>query len=440
MLSGMSFLHKNVKKYYPDSEFAGNVLTLMTGNTIAQAIPIGISPILTRLYAPEEFGVWALYLAVTAFIGVVAAGRYELAVMLPEQDKEAVNILCLSVIISFAVSGAALLVIVLFKEGIIDLLNNQQISSWLYLVPLSIFLTGLYQALTQWTIRKKQFRNLVYANVGQSSSAVVVSLAMGFGRFGASGLVLGSLAGQLISNLRLVLTFRRRDGIWLNHISKEKMIDQAKRYQNFPKINSLHALGDMIQSSGVSFLISSFFGSAILGFYSHTLRMLKAPSSLIGNSTAQVFYQKASEAYSRGGDLQSLVRKTMLNLAVIALPIFIFIIFMGPGIFAFVFGEQWRIAGEYAQILSPWIFMNFVVSPVSQLPIIVNKQKEIFYISIIGNLLILFSILYGGYVVRDVKMGFYLLSFLQVVYLGGVILWMNKISRCTINTSYSNGG
>ena len=436
----MSFLHNNVKKYYPDSEYASNVLTLMTGNTIAQAIPIGISPILTRLYTPEEFGVWALYLAITALVSVIATGRYELAVMLPDHDKDAINILCLSVIIAFAVSCVVLLAIILLKGAIIDLLNNQQISTWLYFVPLSIFLAGLFQALTHWTTRKKQFKSLVYAYVGQSSSAVTLSLAMGFGRFGAGGLVLGSVAGQLIANLRLGLTFWRRDGRWLNHISKSLMMGQAKRYQNFPKINSLHALGDMIQSSGVSFLISSFFGSAILGFYSHTLRILKAPSSLIGNSTAQVFYQKASEAYSKGGDLQPLVRKTMLNLAVIALPIFIFIIFMGPAIFAFVFGEQWRIAGEYAQILSPWIFMNFVVSPVSQLPIIVDKQKEIFYISIIGNLLILFSILYGGYVVRDVKMGFYLLSFLQVVYLGSVILWMNKISRCTINTSYSNGG
>jgi O-antigen/teichoic acid export membrane protein len=427
-----------LKKYYPESEFARNVLTLMTGNTIAQAIPIGISPILTRLYAPEEFGVWALYLAITAFIGVIASGRYELAVMLPEQDKEAVNILCLSVVIAFAASMLSLLIIVLFKDGIIELLNNQQISPWLYFVPLSIFLTGLYQALTQWTTRKKQFKSLVYANVGQSSSTAIVSLSMGFWRFGASGLVLGSLSGQIIATLRLGVAFLRRNNRWKNHISKDQMIEQAKRYQNFPKINSLHALGDMIQSSGVSFLISSFFGGAILGFYSHTLRILKAPSSLIGNSTAQVFYQRASEIYSIGGDLQPLVKKTMLHLTVIALPIFIFVAFTGPTIFAFIFGEQWRIAGEYAQILSPWIFMNFVVSPVSQLPIIVDKQKEIFYISLIGNLLILFSIFYGGYVVKDVKMGFYLLSFLQVMYLGGVILWMNKISQCRINASKSH--
>ena len=53
------------------SEFSRNVLTLMTGTTIAQAIPIAISPILTRNYTSEDFGVFALYniLKITIIIG-----------------------------------------------------------------------------------------------------------------------------------------------------------------------------------------------------------------------------------------------------------------------------------------------------------------------------------------------------------------------------------
>jgi len=49
-----------INKLKLKSEFAKNVLTLMTGTTIAQAIPIAISPILTRIYTPEDFGVFAL--------------------------------------------------------------------------------------------------------------------------------------------------------------------------------------------------------------------------------------------------------------------------------------------------------------------------------------------------------------------------------------------
>ena len=98
-------------KLKPKSEFSRNVLTLMTGTTIAQAIPIAISPILTRIYAPEDFGMFALYMSVASIISVIATGRYELAIMLPKKDEDAVNIVALSIIISFFVSFISLLIV-----------------------------------------------------------------------------------------------------------------------------------------------------------------------------------------------------------------------------------------------------------------------------------------------------------------------------------------
>ena len=95
----------------PKSEFARNVLTLMTGTTIAQAIPIAISPILTRIYTPEDFGIFALYMSMASILSVVATGRYELAIMLPKKDEDAINIVALSLIISFLVSFIALLIV-----------------------------------------------------------------------------------------------------------------------------------------------------------------------------------------------------------------------------------------------------------------------------------------------------------------------------------------
>jgi O-antigen/teichoic acid export membrane protein len=88
-----------LNKLKPKSEFSRNVLTLMTGTTIAQAIPIAISPILTRIYTPEDFGVFALYMSVVSIVSVVATGRYELAIMLPKKDEDAINIVTLSEVV-----------------------------------------------------------------------------------------------------------------------------------------------------------------------------------------------------------------------------------------------------------------------------------------------------------------------------------------------------
>ena len=94
-----------LNKLKPKSEFTRNVLTLMTGTTIAQAIPIVISPILTRIYTPEDFGLFALFIAITSVFGSIATGRYELAIMLPNKDENAINILALGLIIPAIVTG-----------------------------------------------------------------------------------------------------------------------------------------------------------------------------------------------------------------------------------------------------------------------------------------------------------------------------------------------
>jgi len=88
-------------KLKPKSEFSRNVLTLMTGTTIAQAIPIAISPVLIRIYTSEDFGVFALYMSIASILSVVATGRYEMAIMLPKKDSDAINVVVLSMIISF---------------------------------------------------------------------------------------------------------------------------------------------------------------------------------------------------------------------------------------------------------------------------------------------------------------------------------------------------
>ena len=93
-----------IKKLKPKSEFSRNVLTLMTGTTIAQAIPIAISPILTRIYTPEDFGVFALYMAIAAIISVVSTGRYEMAIMLPKRNEDVNAIVKLILILLSSIS------------------------------------------------------------------------------------------------------------------------------------------------------------------------------------------------------------------------------------------------------------------------------------------------------------------------------------------------
>ena len=128
-----------LKRFKPKSEFNRNILTLMTGTTIAQAIPIAISPILTRIYTPEDFGIFAIFLAITLIIGSIANGRYELAIMIPKKDEDAINIFALGFIITTSISLLLLVLVLIFQKYFIFLLKNEEIGVWLYFFPILLF-------------------------------------------------------------------------------------------------------------------------------------------------------------------------------------------------------------------------------------------------------------------------------------------------------------
>ena len=167
----------------------------MTGTTIAQAIPIAISPILTRIYTPEDFGIFALYISFSSIFSIIATGRYELAIMLPKKDSDAINIVVISFFMSFIISFIAFLLIVFFNQPIASFLGNKEISSWLYLIPVSVLLTGMYQSFNYWNNRHKRYKQLAFSKVVQSGTSATSNLGMGFNDFGSSGLIFSFVFG-----------------------------------------------------------------------------------------------------------------------------------------------------------------------------------------------------------------------------------------------------
>lgn len=132
----------------------------------------------------------------------------------------------------------------------------------------------------------------------------------------------------------------------------------------------------MFKETGVRYIISNFYGTAILGSYSFTIGLLKKPALLIGGAISQVYFQKASELYNSKGDLWGLTKIIMLRLLLLSTIIYLPIFFFGQVIFNFVFGDKWEIAGLYAQILTPWLISSFLIQFSTRIPQIVNKQKS----------------------------------------------------------------
>lgn len=407
-------------KFKTQSEFTKHVLTLISGTGMSQIILIIFSPILTRIYSPEEFGIFALYVGVVTFIASLSAGRYDFAILKPRKYYEAMTLLLLSLFLVLIVSIISLFTIIIFFDYIVELIKIHEYIFIIYFIPISILITAIFQILSFWNNRNKNFKLTSYGNISKSifiSLLQTSSYKIGF------GLIIGQIIGNLISVFVISKDFVRKDIKNIHRINIKHIKATAIKYKYFPTYNLMHMLVTSVRGNGLIILISLFFGNLTLGFYSLAMRALVVPVSVIGNSVGQVFYQKIASMNAKRIDIYDFSIKTLKIQFFLSIPIFTLIYFISPKLFSFVFGEKWEIAGNYVQALSPYIFFVFILSSISSIAIVLNKQKEMFYFGIIESLLIISTFIAGNLLeIRFINI-LYILSIVMSFYSTILIYW-----------------
>jgi O-antigen/teichoic acid export membrane protein len=366
---------KKIKSLFARSDYLRNILTLMTGTVFSQAIPILVSPWLTRIYEPKDFGVLALYVSIVMTMAIVATGRYEQAILLPKEDDDALQVLSLTILLASIVSALMLLIVEIAKTFYSPYLESLGISNWISFVPISVLVSAVYQSFYGWLSRKKVYRIITLSRVISSIAMTVTQLTLFM--TSNNGLLVGYFIGQLSSLLFLIwqssstLDYKNL----VNVTSFSSLQKQAKRYVKFPTFLVVGHTMNSLSGNMPVFLLSHLFGANISGFYALTLRVVAAPMSLVGLSTAEVFRQKASQEFAINGKCDKTFLKTFqLLLAVSCIPAIIFF-FAAPSLFPLLFGEKWVVAGHYAQVLTPMFFVQFITVPLCQMFIVAEKQE-----------------------------------------------------------------
>lgn len=383
------------------SSFGSDVLTIVSGTTLAQILTILVTPILTRLYTPEDFGLLALFLSVTGVIGTIACMRYELSIMLPKHNEEAANLLGLSIVVTFLISVLTAVAIVIAGRPFLILVNSPQLNHYLWLIPIFVFINGIFIALNFWNSRTKHFKRLSIAKINTAITTSGVQLGAGFtGYATGNSLIAANLLGRAVSTITLAFQILRDDlDIFKQNITWKGMLQGMKKHRKFPLLDTWSALFNAISWQLPVFLLSSYFSASVAGFYSLGFHLLQLPMSFIGSAISQVFYQRAAEAKSKG-TLHILVEDILELLVKIGIFPVITVTVVGSEIFGVFFGEVWTEAGVYAQILSLWAFLWFISSPLSTLWLILEKQEFGFKITFLNLITRYVSLMIGSFLGR----------------------------------------
>ncbi len=365
-----------MKNFLLKSEFKRNVFTLIKGSTLAQTIPIIITPIIARLYTTDEFGVLELYTSLFVILSIIATGRYELAIMTPKKDEDGENICYLSIFITLIFSTLCLLIVIIFNKNITNILKEPSISFWLYLLPLSIFFTGVYQNLNYLSNRKKKYNVMALAKVIQSGTTSGMKLLFGILKYSSGGLILGLITGQFAGMfifIKKIFFNRKKEFSEIKNLKVKNIKKVAKDYIEHPKYLIIsHSLASFYMQIPI-FFINNISSVSTVGLYSMAYKLTYLPVILIANSISDVFRQEATEYYHRVGVFDKILLKTFWRTFTLSIIPFILAYFYIDDMFRLFLGEKWLIAGQYAKIMIIYSFFSFIVIPVDKAALIINK-------------------------------------------------------------------
>ncbi len=416
-----------MSEYLPP--FYKNFFKLVGGTGVAQLIPFLIAPILTRLFTPEEFGVYAFFLASISVLTIVATGKYELAFLIPKEQKSVRSLVAFSSVLAASVSCILFILLFIFGDYFFDFFDLADYSTILiYALPIAVLIISHTNILSGFLVKEKEFAKLSMSRVFKSSGINGGQLILGFSKIYNSGLVIGKVIGEVLNLFYVSWLLRKYNLIKGSAFNYADISKEAYKYKKFPFVTAPHAFLNTISSNSPNFLFVSFFSTAVAGFYSLSYRICFAPIQLISNSMYQVYSQNISERYNNGLELYKHSLKILWKISFFGfIPFFVLFLF-SPYIFGFLFGGDWIAAGEYTQYLIPYLYLVFITSPFSFVPLLYGKQQTAFSVEVV-NLILRVTAIWLGYFYGSVYLSLLLYSIVGVLIQSYLIIWFFSLLR-----------
>jgi O-antigen/teichoic acid export membrane protein len=362
-------------------EYWSSILNIITGSLAAQLLIVIVIPVLARLYSPGEFGLFAVFVSLSTLFAVLVTGRYEAAIPLPSDKAEAWNLYLLALVFG-ALSSFGVFLILLFMQsasGFFPTILSAKLSSF-FLLPLGIFGMVGINASEYWLNRNGDYRWVGANKLGNSAVMVIIQYFSVESSFATSGLILGFVFANctvfFVSFLR-AWTYREKAFVSWKSL--------GLKYVRFPQYLLIAQLLNTLASHMPILLLSIWFGSAFTGHYTMANRGLNV-IDIASTATGQVFYPTASKQFAETGSCTESFFRTkrrLLQSSFLFFPVFFLVC---PFVFSFFLGDQWQRAGEVARLLIPMYWVRYVVSPLSWMYYIRNRQdlflrRQIFLVS-----------------------------------------------------------
>jgi len=369
-------------------------LAMLSGGVAAGQLFLALStPLLTRLYTPEDFGVFAVIIAILAMFNSVSSMRLETSLPICRPETLAAG---LATTLLLAVCSVALLTLglILAQFLLLPPTVGTAMREALWTVPIAALLGALALPLTYLRIRQGDFRTYGMSRMARLMSQGSAQIVFGFAGMTRLGLSLGYAVGPGVA-LLFLLRGTGRELRRLTEVGRRQIGDYLREHWRYP----LYMMPAAVLFEAVQFLpavlLAAIFSPTAAGFFALSQRVLGLPVRFLSQSAGQVLLGEASEA-SRG-ELSRRVRVIVRQFFFLGILIILPMVLIGSGGWEFLFGERWGRAWTFVFALSPMYLLRFVTETISNMFIITNTQHFRFTSSIALFAITLLSFIMAPY-------------------------------------------
>lgn len=365
----------SLKRILPGDQSRG-FMAIVGGSAVAQVISFAVSPVLTRLYSPKDFGVVAVFSSILA-LTIVCSLRYELAIPIARDEEEVANIAGIAFV---ALLGTTVLTFFCllgldhFGRGLLHL-SGALMRVELVFIPLGMVGMGAYQVLSYFFIRQKSYTLLGGSKLRRNLWQAPVQILLGFMKTGPYGMIIGQIVGQGAGISTLVLAVRQSHRQVVHQLTWLGLWQAAKKYWRFPVFIGPAALINNLTLQLMPLVIGVFFGARDAGLYALSQRVIGLPMSVVGNAVSQVYLGEASRTLrEHPKQMFNLYARTAWKLAVFGgIPIIGFAT-IASYLIRPLFGAAWSQSAVYLLYSTPTVIGAFIVTPLSQHTSLLERQ------------------------------------------------------------------
>lgn len=328
--------------------------------------------VLARYLDKDDFGLMALVTLVMGFMNLFNEMGLTSAILHKQEitKKEYGSLYWLNMLMS----GAMYILLWIITPFISAFYDESELNILIPLLGLNLILSGVGRMFKTMEQKELQFKTISIIDIGAAAISLIAAIYLAINGFGVYSLIYPAIFQYTLTNISYLILGLKKYGLLLHYRFTET--------KPFLKIGMYQVGGQVVNYFNRDLdilIIGKMFSPDILGGYSLAKQLVMRPMQILNPLLSRVASPTLAKFQNNIESLKKNYLKLVNIIASINIPAYIMLIIFAPWIVELLYGDGFENIVILVRILSIYMVIRAVSSPVGSLVIATGRTDIEFY-------------------------------------------------------------